>query len=183
MDINSSKDELMENFNFLSVLSDLFKNVLIEKFNSGEEDIFDSILTMSIKLDNEEISNFISLCFIFYIAESKINNNVGDLHSLEISKLKLFFQDAKNNSYIPNTKILIPSYILLYSSIESIKKTKNSNFLFKLDSVLTNNIRKIQSNSDINYDPMKTPIVKEILILLIPILDSINFHDKILKKI
>lgn len=179
MDTNLKKKD----FNFLSEISDCFKNVLIEKFNSEDDNILDLILTTHINLNNEEIANFILLCFVFYIAESGINNNVNNIHSHEISKLKLFFQDVKNNSYVPNSKILMSSYILLSSAIESIKKTKKDNFLFKLDSVLTNNIRKIQNNTDINYDPMKTPIVKEILILIIPFLDSIDFQNKIILNI
>ena len=175
--LKSSNVSEERDFLFLmeTYLIDLIKNVC-DKYAG---DFIDFLLSSDIYINELKIYRIMSFVFIIYSIEA----NMDGIENDEYLKLQDFFNNFNGNMFVQNYKIRRISYIILCSIIETIKKTKDGNYMKKLDVILVKNLKRIQTMEDVNYDPKKTPIVKEILDLVSSYLDSINFYEKVNENI
>lgn len=120
------------------------------------------------------------LFFVFYLngKDSRLKIEAVKMHKY------IAFPDLYN--YTVNTDIYDSVYLILISLMESDRKTrKNGGFLKKFDQILVRNIEAAQSHPDISFDPKKTPITSELLLILSSLFDTIDikyYIDEVLDR-
>ena len=147
-------------------------------FNNGIDNI-NMILNTLFSSTDDNKTIFIYCVFIFLMFYTEfINKSLGE----ETHKIYTYLKDPTNKKYKINYSIIDSVYVIIASLIETNIKTKNDNFLKTFDIILTKNIDIIQENKDIDYDPLKTPVIKELLQILSPAFDTINVYNLVVPK-
>ena len=104
----------------------------------------------------------------------------------ENKKIYDYIKNYGQREYKINYNIFDSVYVLIASLIEadySKNSGKGKRFLKIFDFQLTKNINILQEDEKINHDPMKTPIISEILTIINPSLDKMNFYYSLHKKL
>lgn len=153
-----------------NILTLLNNNLLID----NSIDIINFVLNKLFDKSKDERDFFIKLSFVFLMFYTEFINN-----ELEEETKKIYRYINYSELYKINYKIIDSIYVLIASLIESDIKDNSNNFLVTFDTVISNNIKKYQKNKSIDYDPYKTPIIKEVLTIFEPVFDSINLYDKL----
>lgn len=141
---------------------------------SKQVDIVNSILNFMFNHSKDERVIFIRVIFLFFLLYAEFINN-----SLKVEVERIYEYINKGDIYRVNYNILDSVYVLVSSIIDADIRDKSENFLITFDSVVTNNIRKYQKDIRVDYDPYKTPVIRDILLIVIPFFDSFNLYDKI----
>lgn len=116
--------------------------------------------------------------FVFYL----IGKDVRLKH--EAVKIHNYIVNPTENQFTPDRTIYDSLYIILISMLEADKKSKKSGgFLKKMDQILVRNIEIAQESSDIDYDPSKTPVTGELLIVFSSLFDTLDVEYYISQEI
>lgn len=160
------------------IILKFIKNNLEEFFNNKTEYIDEMLFFLFPDNSNQRIL-LLKVATLFLILYTEFYNKELENETTKIYDYVNFYGQRK---YKINYKILDSVYVLIGSLIESDSKIKNNNLLKTFDNVLTKNIDKLQEREDIDYNPYKTPVIREILDLIIPLFDSLKIYNLINNK-
>ena len=152
-------------------------NIIIDK----NFDIINYIIDLLFNKSKDKRIIFLRVIFVFLMFYTEfINPEIQE----ETNKIYLYlnFKDINSKIYKINYNLLDSIYVIIASLIESDLKdliNDNNNFIKLFDNTLTKNIKKLQNDERVNYDPYKTPVICDIISFVIPVFDSINLYDKI----
>lgn len=170
--------------NFLeSAISGIKNTVLniikVENNLSNDEKVLDHILNSLFTFSDDSGLIFVQWCFVVLLLYSQYIVPEDKVLEKETYIMYDCIISLKNKSnYKINFHLEDSLYLLISSILQSyIKMNENQTLLLVLDTTLTKNIDRIQKNRTIDYIPMKTPIIREILPLIIPLLDLVNFTE------
>jgi hypothetical protein len=121
------------------------------------------VASMTNVLNKNRLGIVGSLAFMMRFEDSRDNESIKDW--------------LNGREFVLNPKNYGSVYVLIASLIEAYDKSEPENVLSKLDAVLTRNLNRIHKNVD--YDPLRVPIVREVLVFLIPVLDALNVYDRV----
>ena len=116
--------------------------------------------------------DFLKNVFVFLMFYTEFINK-----NLEFETIKIYEYIKSNGStcYKINYQILDSVYVIIASLIEADLRKKDSSLIKSFDYVLTRNINKLQNDERIDFNPYKTPVISDILSIIIPIFDGVNF--------
>lgn len=156
-----------------------------ENNKNKENNVLDHIINSLFNFTHNESLIFVQWSFVVLLLHSQYIIPEDKILEEETYRIYDCILSLKDNSYIVNFKINFKLedslYLLVTSILQSYIKTLNNkeenNILKVLDNILTKNIDRIQKNKSINYEPMKTPIIKEILPIIVPFLDTFEVYS------
>lgn len=144
-----------------------FTMSFFEKRIDNVNDILNEIFPES-KSERELLFQSLFIFLILYV--EFINPSLEK----ETSRILEYIVNYDKIKFIPDLTITDSIYLIFISFIEADMKSKNNSFLKKIDLILTRNIERVQKFETINFNPKKTPIIKELLVLFEPFFDSID---------
>lgn len=157
--------------NFLTMISELALSITSKFFSKTLDDL--NLLLNGLFFDHKNQRELtiqsVFLFFIFYL------NGKDSKLKIEAVKIHKYITSAGVYIYIPNTRIYDSVYLILISLIDADKRTKKTGgFLKKFDQILVKNIDRVQALPEISFDPKKTPVTSELLLLFSAMFDTLD---------
>lgn len=153
-----------------------FINQVTREFLKDKIDDLNEMINSLFPEHQCERQRLLQTSFIFLMIYSEFFNR--ELKS-ETDKIFEYIINYNNIKYNINREIKDTVYVLISSLIDADQKSKNSDFLKKFDLLLTRNIERLQMREDINYNPLETPVIKELLPILVPLFDMIQIRKHV----
>lgn len=165
----------MSENNLLEIVGNVIKSKVseyyettIDEINIFLSDIFPGDLTVR--------ESTVKLFFLLFILHAERNEILKE----EAVRIYHYLNGSIKEIYIYDDTIIDSMYLMMVSLMESeFKSRDNGSFVKKLDSIITRNIKRSQAHPSVDYDPIKTPILRELLIVLTPFFDLLDVEKMI----
>lgn len=168
-----SIEVLIENIkNYIELMLVVNINYIIDK----QIDITNFIINSLFNNTKDKRLILLRVIFVFLMLYTEfINKSLEE----ETNAIYSYLQNRDISTYKINYKILDSIYVVISSLIEADLKDKSTNFVKLYDRLLTKNIKILQEDERVDYDPYKTPVICNILFIAIPLFNSIGLYKKL----